>query len=156
MSTILATFDPVRKNFVKQKNIVIAQLTTDDTGKATYTLADKPSRVDVYVKGDTKDTVYDVSYDPTTGTITIYVYSVGLSKTTTSAVTDVTKDTALKDIGSDAGQWTLDATTGDVTHTHAKTTTTVVVDATTGTVLSDALLGYTPKTNFTFTIIVIY
>jgi hypothetical protein len=94
MSLVLPVFDPSTGRLKQLSKVLLTTVTTDSTGKATVTIAEKPASVRVLCEIKDYDTHYSYTYDGATGTLTIYAYQHYVSPSTTSAVTGITVATA--------------------------------------------------------------
>jgi len=93
MSLVLPVFDPGTGRLRRLSKVLLTTVTTDTTGKATVTIAEKPASVRVLCEIKDYDTHYSYTYDSATGILTIYAYQHYVSPTTTSAVTGITTAT---------------------------------------------------------------
>jgi hypothetical protein len=126
MSLVLPVFDPSTGRLKQLSKVLLTTVTTDSTGKATVTIAEKPASVRVLCEIKDYDTHYSYTYDGATGTLTIYVYQHYVSPTTTSAVTAITTAT-----GSVVAGVTVSTTTAIASIT--KTTGTAITGVTVST-----------------------
>jgi hypothetical protein len=93
VSLVLPVFDPSASKLKQLSKVLLTTVTTDTTGKATITIADKPASVRVLCEIKDYDTHYAYTYDAATGTLTIYAYQHYFSPSTGTAVTGVSPST---------------------------------------------------------------
>jgi hypothetical protein len=126
MSLVLPVYDPGAGRLRRLSRILLTTVTTDSTGKATVTIAEKPASVRLLCEIKDYDTHYSYTYDSATGTLTIYAYQHYVSPTTTPAVTGVTVATATAVTG-------VTPSTASAIASITKTTGTVVTGVTVST-----------------------